>query len=280
MYYTRLPKKGKLTSNSKNASLDSVRHTRRRLMKGIFDLDGCILGGGNSKEERRARFEIGELIEAQDLDEGLFCSGRGSEYCLAVAKMHGFRRGIAEHGAFFILDADHDVVIENPMLQNADRALPVEQFEAFLRRFGGRLYRGKSICLAGYPPPGMTPRELYERARVEFQNGPGNFTYSDIAVDWTLPDLTKKGSLISFISAFARDIHLPDCFGIEDSVVDDSWLGLLANRISCPANSSEECKEFVAKNGGYITKKGFAQGTLEGIKHFIGNWPKYSMTSK
>ena len=244
-------------------------------MKGIFDLDGCVFGGGNSKEERMAHFEIGELIETRELDEGLFCSGRGPEYCLATAKMLGFRRGIAEHGAFFILDADNDVVIENPMLQNTNRSLPVEQFEAFLRRLGGRLYRGKSICLAGYPPPGMMPRELYELAVREFPNGPERFTYSNIAVDCILPDLNKRGALVSFMSTFARDIDPPDCFGFADSEEDLRWLELFGNRIACPANSPEDVQKSVLEKNGYVAEKKFAQGTLQAIKHFITNWPKY-----
>ena len=245
-------------------------------MKGIFDLDGCIFGGGNSRKERGARFEIGGLIERGELGEGIFCTGRGSEYGLAASKMHGFRRGIAEYGAYFILDADHDIVIQNPMLQNADLTLPVEQFEAFLRRRGGRLYRGKSICLTGYPPPGMAPKELYELAREEFPDGPGNFTYSDIAVDWTLSDLNKGSALISFRSTFAQDIDWGDCFGIGDSEGDRSWLDLLENRIACPGNSPDEVKKFVSERNGLVTEKTFAQGTLEAIKHFIANWSFYS----
>lgn len=238
-------------------------------MKAIFDLDGCMIGGGNSKEERGARFEIGQLIESQDLEEGIICTGRGPEYGLATAKMLGIQRGITEHGAFFMLDADNDIVIENPMLQSADRSLPVERFEEFLRRFGGRLYRGKSICLAGYPPPGMTPKKLYEEAIKEFPDGPGNFTYSDIVLDWVLANLNKGSSLVSFVSTFAQDIDLSDCFGIGDSPADISWLKLLGNHIACPGNSSTEFKEFIQERGGYVAEKKFAQGTLEATKHLL-----------
>jgi len=239
-------------------------------MKGIFDADGCLIGGGNSKEEREARSEIGELIESQILDEGVIATGRGPEYALALAKVFGFRRGIAEHGAFFILNADDDVVIENPMIQEDDRFLSVDRFEAFLRGFGARLYRGKSFCLAGYPPAGMAPKELYEEAIKAFPYGPGQFTYSDLGVDWMLANLDKGSSLISFTNTFAPDINLLDCFGIGDSWADISWLKLLGNRIACPENSSPECKDFVRERHGYVAKGKFAQGTLEATRHFLG----------
>jgi len=246
-------------------------------MIAIYDLDGCLIGGGSNKEERRARDGIAQLIESQDLEEAIVCTGRGPEFGLAIAKMFGIKRGITAHGRYYILDAEDDIIIENPNLQNTDPYVPVELFEQFLRKYGGRLYLGNPSGLTGYPPQGMSPKELYEHALDELRDIPGQFIYSDRALDWTPANLTKGSSLLSFVSTFAQDIDLSNCFGIGDSLVDVSWLRLLRNRIAGPHNRSTEIDDLLQEVDGFPAQKGFAQGTLEATEYFIANWSQYSL---
>ena len=228
---------------------------------GIFDFDGVLFpivnGGSHIKQFIDLRVER--------LGEALGCTGRDVGFFLAAAPILGLRGGVAEHGAWFILDAEQEIIVPSPLLEGlktGDR-IPPQDFERFVKGIGGIVYPGKSICLTAYPPRWMSPVQLRDRIREEWRGYPGNITASSIAADVWPPCLDKGLALGRF-----PGLDLERCFGVADSETDISWLKLLGTRVAAVSNADEELKKWVDGQGGKLLSKPLILGACEAIDFF------------
>ncbi len=245
-------------------------NAREKIKLVVADVEGCLtLGKGKSFDleslaKIRAFFNEAKKGEKPPL---VLCTGRPQPYAEAIIQnLSAFFPNfpsVIENGCF-LYDSVGDVIIPNPAIEGKEKKLR-EIKDFLLERLNGRakLEPGKEVCVSLNPLEKIATEELEKEIRDML---PPEYhklifiTHSSSAVDIT-PRGVDKGRGVKFLSK--RTGISPDhMLGIGDSPGDLPMLEAVG-QVACPANSSQEVKDYVNGRGGYTAKKSFAAGVLE-----------------
>jgi len=249
----------------------------------LIDVDGCILStnGEVSSEYYKGLNHLSQYIKRANLGDFPFigfCSGRDRNYIEAVSFFVGLPNfwSVIESGVALFNPTTKQIKF-NPNLTAEKKTIfeitKTKTVPEILEKYPDLfLYPGNMVCIAFELKCGakLTIEKAYQAIKQELedllQDKLLQIHHSDCAIDIS-PAGIDKASGIKFLSQHTR-INLKRVLGIGDSN-GDFPLFEQVGYVACPANASDECKEFVRKREGYISPFNYVDGVTDIIQLFV-----------
>jgi len=249
----------------------------------FLDVDGCLISdyGNVDADYYQAFFEISERVKKGNIGDGptvRLCTARNINsveiMCAILGIVNSFV--ITENGIALYNPATREIKLHPAVTEKMKG-----RFERIRRKIIPSIlkewpnlyvYPGNTVYITLVRESGTTPdiETIYEKIRRKLSGLIGKRAIRIFRSRDTInigPPRINKGSGIRFL-ADVDNIDLSQSLGIGDTSQDFPFFRRVG-LIGCPANASNECREFVRSRKGHISHFSYAQGVANIINHFL-----------
>lgn len=243
-----------------------------------IDWEGCITepGGGRVAWPTQKIADFGNFLwelQRRTYILPFINSGRGASYIEAGLQALGLvttTPHVVENGSLLYIPLTGQWWLNPAITKDAMkdfRALQDSLFD-YATNVGATIELGKDFSCSFNPPPGMIIKEFFGKMKDQIITYRGSadivsITHSVSAVDVTIKGVTKASGLAMWQDR--TKVPVEEIAAIGDSRGDLPVLEEVGFAM-CPANATDEVKNFIQENGGYISPYRTTLGVVDCLR--------------